>query len=389
LRATLMVGASERLGRPPTADLAAYDLYLRGREQDGQTRDGNTAAIALLREAIRLDPGFAGAHAALSARIAERLELHSFPVEWADSGIALARKAIELDAELPSAYLALSHNLWHTGRFRESAAAARRALELDPNDANAMEGLFWAEYYMGNHGEALHWALRGYRVNPRLAWLPNSVGVAYAAIGEHAQAERWLIRSLELDPDYLWAHFNLCRLELYLGRADDARGRAEALHVRYPTSVPALLAMGDVAAYAGEWSRASEHYQRAYDLAPDSDHHEPTRLHLALALTRTGQASRAAALLDEAETAAETALAGEWSRRGGAWQMGVIHSLRGEPDEALRWLEVALKEGWSNSDQARHSPFFDALRRHPAFESLLRRLEDRRAEWRTQVETIG
>ena len=63
------LGAGQRrdLEERPTGDLAAYDLYLRGRYAWHQrTAGGLDQARRLLEQAIQLDPGFAPAHAALA-----------------------------------------------------------------------------------------------------------------------------------------------------------------------------------------------------------------------------------------------------------------------------------------------------------------------------------
>jgi TolB-like protein/tetratricopeptide (TPR) repeat protein len=389
LRVTLLGGAAEGAARPPTGNLAAYDLFLRSRDLAGGGREGNTAAIALLREAVRLDPDFAAAHAALSAALGRRMDLHSFPPDSAAVGIAAARRALELDDRLAAGYRGLSENLWYAGRFEDAAAAARRAIALDPNDASSMELLFWAEYYLGNREEALRWALRGYRLNPRLAALPNALLVVYLDAGDHAQAERWANRALELDPDDVWPHYNMVRLELFLGRHDAAGRRAEELRRRDPTGVPGLLAAGDVAAHTGQWTRAAEHYRQAYALAPESDHYEPTRILLANALARTGDDAGAAALLREARRDVEAVRAAQPEGAGWRWRLGAIHAIEGDHEGASRWLEASYDRGWSNAEQARHSPLFQGLRRAPAFQELVRRLDARQAELRRRLETVA
>jgi TolB-like protein/Flp pilus assembly protein TadD len=388
LRVALQAGAADRVGRAPTADLAAYDLYLRSREL-GATREGNAAAVALLREATRLDPEFAGAHAALAARLAQRIDLYSFPADSAETGLAVASRAIELDEQLPEAYRALADNLWYAGRYADAAAASRRALELDPNDAWAMELLFWSEYYQGRRDEALRWALRGYRVNPRLAPLPGAIAVVYTDVGAHTEAERWVERGLELDPHHLWTHWTRVRLDLYLGRTEAARRRAEALLAREPGSAPALVAAGDAAAYSGDWDQAVRHYRQAYDLAPESSFYVPTRLVLAMGLIRAGDRAGAAPLLEAVRREAKALREHDPTDIGGAWRLGVVRALEGDAGEALAWLERAFDQGWIGADQARRSPLFDGLRQHPRFLDLVGRLDGRQAEWRRRLEAIA
>jgi tetratricopeptide (TPR) repeat protein len=311
-------------------------------------RDGLTAAIALLREAVRLDPGFAEAHAALAAVLGRRMDLYSLAPDSAEAGIAAARRALELDDRLAAGYRSLSENLWYAGRYQDAGAAARRAIALDPNDAASMELLFWAEYYFDRHDEALSWALRGFRLNPRLVALPNAICVVYLAAGDHAEAERWCDRAISLDPQDTWPQFHRIRLDLVRGRVDDARRRAEAMRQRDPAGVPARLAMGDAAAHSGDWRLAAEHHRQAYALAPDSDHYEPTRLLLAHALTRVGDDAGVADLRHDARREVEALSAARPEHRGWRWRLGLIHALEGDHAGAIRWLE-ASSGGWTSA----------------------------------------
>ena len=67
LQAELSPDERARIGRPPTADLQAYQLYLQGRQCFTKfTPEGYRQGIALFEQAIARDPGFALAHAALA-----------------------------------------------------------------------------------------------------------------------------------------------------------------------------------------------------------------------------------------------------------------------------------------------------------------------------------
>jgi serine/threonine-protein kinase len=67
LRAELSPVERARIGRPPTADLEAYQLYLHGRHSFTRfTSEGHRRAIALFEQAIAKDPTFALAHTALA-----------------------------------------------------------------------------------------------------------------------------------------------------------------------------------------------------------------------------------------------------------------------------------------------------------------------------------
>jgi hypothetical protein len=57
-----------------------------------------------------------------------------------------------------------------------------------------------------------------------------------------------------------------------------------------------------------------------------------------------------------------------------AYEIAVIHSLLGDPDDALRWLAVAERENAVGLTYARVDPRLDGLRHDPRFDEMLRRL---------------
>jgi len=141
---------SLKLGLAPAAapgaaaarqNLAAYDLYLRGRaEQTSLTRRNSAGeAVRLYEEVLRLDPGYALA----SARIAQ--VLHSWRVSGYDRSEQNAMRArnaaltaVRLDPNLPEAHLALA--LVRQAIDYDLGAAQREldeAERLRPNDPEA------------------------------------------------------------------------------------------------------------------------------------------------------------------------------------------------------------------------------------------------------------
>ena len=106
LSATLTPSEKSLLERRPTADPAAYDLYLKARQinRDGNdTRKELETMITLLQSATTIDPSFASAWADLVTIQAE-MRLNSYDVS--EKRLALAREAMEtarrLDPDNPA-----------------------------------------------------------------------------------------------------------------------------------------------------------------------------------------------------------------------------------------------------------------------------------------------
>ena len=88
----------------PTENLEAYDLYLRGHKYFLMKGQHVIKARELLQEAVRLDPNFAMAHAAL----AEACAVGDLGMGDLKQALASAYRALELDSTLSSAYAVIA-----------------------------------------------------------------------------------------------------------------------------------------------------------------------------------------------------------------------------------------------------------------------------------------
>jgi tetratricopeptide (TPR) repeat protein len=158
LRASLTPAEARRAGRPPTVNLAAYELFLQSRRRRSEE------AIGMLRRAIALDSTFARAYSDLATRFMI-LGFTRGPAYY-DSGAVAAREAVRIDPMLAAGHYALGNNLGEGGRLHASRTSLLRALSLDPNHAGAMMDLSITEEDLGRYDESLHWATRALPLVP-------------------------------------------------------------------------------------------------------------------------------------------------------------------------------------------------------------------------------
>src|SRR5262249_44199666 len=94
----------ERASRKPTESLDAYDLYLRALAlRDIHTDESVREAIALLRQALAIDPGYAPAAALIGWSRIHQTSHGRSPVLEADTAeaVALARRTLEAAKDDP------------------------------------------------------------------------------------------------------------------------------------------------------------------------------------------------------------------------------------------------------------------------------------------------
>ena len=135
----------QNLGQPGyVADVEAYDYVLRGRDQYLRyTREASVQAREMFAKAIAIDPGYAEAHAWLSATyIHEWNQLWTRDVsESLEPALDHAQKALALDDSLPIVHMALSQSYQWQNRPDDACATAQHAVSLDPNNADALGAL--------------------------------------------------------------------------------------------------------------------------------------------------------------------------------------------------------------------------------------------------------
>lgn len=142
--------------QPASSDPAAMAAYREGcLIRDYRGPEDMTAALDRFREAVRLDPGFAAAHAALAAALVDWRGPRKTPERVAEARGA-AQRALALDPDLAEAHRALGEiHLFHDGDWDAAGRRLARAVDLAPGNADTHHSLALWLSARGRHGEAL------------------------------------------------------------------------------------------------------------------------------------------------------------------------------------------------------------------------------------------
>ena len=258
---------------PPTEDLEAYELYLRGIAQlRKRDEDPIVRSIRLFRQAIERDPGFAAAHVQLAAAYAllpyysYELEEDMFPkaVEAIETGIA-QNPAAEGGAQGVLAFIAFRR--WH---WVEAELSFRRALYATPNDSNLHQWYSQVLAFVGQIERSTRHAQRAKELDVLSPVVNDRLAVTYLWQDEDELARRQFELASELGLAPTANPEGRLILQLRSGEYDEARetfllmqkllGRDAAWidtfleGVRDPGTRPAATAAMDGAAKHGEIS---------------------------------------------------------------------------------------------------------------------------------------
>ena len=252
---------------PDTADIDAYELFLRG-QQRFVARDNLNEAISFFEQSIAMDPEFARAWAFLGATAQVAPEWGYVGHDYDALARTSAERAIELDPDLALPYAVLG------------------ALFASPNPID-YEKMLW--YY----GEAI-------ARDPREATVYLWRGITYIEIGYFDRAIEDFGRCLQLDPAYTNCQSHLAMTYLLQGDSKTALEEYEfSLQNGFTGNVLPfmflLAAKGELNAVLfgiGHWNdgintpHAAKFEYRAY-LNPPFDY-EAERVQLAAAYVPTG-----------------------------------------------------------------------------------------------------
>ena len=220
---------AKRLARPPTANLEAYDYFLRGNQaaRSGE-RDGLRQALDLYDKAEELDPTFAEAFA-FDARTTVNIWRANFN-DILQSAPARKRtyekasRALQLDPDLSSPYAVLGILQVVDRRYEEAIASAERAVALGPGDAGAQSALGYVQLFAGNHvqaGAAVETALR---LDPNLSAVDREIaGLVFLLKGDIAKSIKAFERARDDAPDVSEYRFVLAAAYARADRLPDAR----------------------------------------------------------------------------------------------------------------------------------------------------------------------
>ena len=169
---TLTADEKKKLARRPTANLKAYETYLRAREAHQRfDAPGLTKALKLYQEAIDLDPTFADAYAgdALAATVIYFKGL--FWILKEDDARQRAEqsitRALKFDPGNVNAFRARARIKSINGRHDDAIATARHAVAANPNKASAHRSLASALLFAGRKDQALREVEAAGRLAPK------------------------------------------------------------------------------------------------------------------------------------------------------------------------------------------------------------------------------
>ena len=239
LPAKLGESERQRLARPYTRSLEAYDHFLRAQSLF-LTRGArqNEEARAQYRQAIEADPRFARAYAGLAMTHAIEHRLGgATPANGAgiERALQLAETARQIDPDIAEVHWALGFVHAQARRHPQAIEALERAVELNPSFADAYALLGGIRTYVGEPAKSIPLLRTALRLKPEGGYLYYLLlGRAYLFEGDGEQALINLRQALARNPADLESRVFMAAAEAAAGDRAAAEWEAEEVRALAP-----------------------------------------------------------------------------------------------------------------------------------------------------------
>jgi len=253
LQAKLSPSEKAAIERPPTGDIAAFDLYTRGKNLLLTTTFSSSAganllkAADLLNQAVARDPAFVQAYCQLAWT---HDLLYLFGLDHTPGRLALANAAVQaafrLRPDAGEVHLAGAQNLYRGYLDYDGALAeleiARQTL---PNDSRIFELKGYIARRQGRWEEAVQNLERAADLDPRNVDMLQQIALSYAGLRRYAEEKLVLDRALAIEPNN--AEMRVTRAFVELDWKADTRSlhqTVDSIRATNPAAIPSI---------AGDW----------------------------------------------------------------------------------------------------------------------------------------
>ncbi len=212
---------------------SAYSSYLQGQGylQDYHDPARVEAAARLFEEALRIDAGYAEAHAGLGEALWHQYLLTN-ESRWVDAALTRCRMSVELDGLEAAGHVCLGTVYIGTGRYEEAVRELKIAKSLDPSRDLVFKGLADAYLARGELELAEDTYKEAVAARPHY-WAPhNWLGIFYHRQGRLEEALASFSQVVRLAPDSYLGYSNLGASYYFSGqlgrRARTSSGRSRS-----------------------------------------------------------------------------------------------------------------------------------------------------------------
>jgi eukaryotic-like serine/threonine-protein kinase len=280
----------------PTQNVAAYDLYLRGRSSlRGQDVKSIQASLDFFNQALKQDPKFALAYTGIADA---SLNMYGLTKEsfWTQKALGAAQEAEQLNSNLPEVHSTLGSVYNATGKYSEAIAELQRAITLAPNSDGSYRRLGDTYLVSGNGQQAIANFQKALELNPYFWVNQDELGNAYFQLGNYPKALEAFKQITVLEPDNDAGYENVGNVYLTQGKYQESIPYFQKALQIEPVSLT-YSNLGTAYFFLKQYTNAAAMFEKAVALTPNDT---VLMVNLADAYRWSDQADKARATYEKA-----------------------------------------------------------------------------------------
>jgi serine/threonine-protein kinase len=288
-------------GGKSTRNVAAYELYLKGRHFWNQRGSGLKKSIEFFKRALEEQPDYAPAYAGLADSFA-LIAFYGYgrPSEVMPKAKHAAQRALQLNPELTEAHASLAYvhmmfdwdwgaserefqrarslnrayspaRYWYSiwlhlvGRSEDCIAESRHALECDLLSAYAQTHLGIMLMFGGRTGDACKEILKAIELNPKFLLARSMLGSCYHLLSQSNEAVEVLKSAVAESERDAWPLAYLGAVYAAIGERQRASEVLDELEQRQASQFVSNVHLAAVHANLGDLDRAFRALESAYE----------------------------------------------------------------------------------------------------------------------------
>ena len=390
-----------RAAARPTDNLAAYDLYLRGRNAlRGHQAKDMQSALDYFNQAVAKDSSFALAYTGVADA---SLRMYGIKKDsfWTEKALAAAEQAQQLNDKLPEVHFILGSAYGATGKYTEAISELKRAITLAPQSDEAYRRLGNAYLQSGNAPSAMQAFQKAIQINPYFWNNQDEIGNAYFQLGDYAKALAafqqitvlapdidagyenvgniylregkykecipYYQKALEIEP-YWTTYSNLGTAYFFLKQYNESAAAYQKAVALNPNDSEVVVNLADAYRWSGQKDMARETYQRAialgYKELQTNPQNASAMAQIALSYAKIGDAQHADSFIHRARTIAKDNV-------DYIYYQAEVEAILNRPDSALKSLRAAFEKHYP-ADYASGDQVLENLWNNPKFTALIK-----------------
>ncbi len=396
LKATITAGEKELIGKVPTTNPTAYDLYLKANnyQKDYQkTRNLSSyqTAINLYKAALETDSGFAESYTGIAKAYWDRYYYESFFKEnFLDTCLTLINSALSLDDRLEEAYYLKGRYYYEKNNFEEAVNNYDKALKINQNYADAYQWKAWT--ILARLGDLIN-GLDNYHKALNLtsgkdrAIILRELGGIYGDWGFIEKAKSILNEALMLDGDSASHIIRIGYMETALGNLEEALKLLKK-YIKWDSTNTTGLDIHNALGRKEEAYIYAERIIKIYKRRGTLPLHDSHRI--AYAFKRVGKYKEARYYLDQQIKYGEESLRlGRDDAYAVKYDLAAAYAFSGDKEKAYKLLEeFSTGEGFTLwwLSMMRFDTLFEGIRSEERFQKIVLNME---AKYKAGHELVG